>query len=64
MSALEEILLCVGVIGLIVYVGMLTYAIGKANAENALELSAIKAGVGEYYLDASHQRQFRWKKTT
>ncbi len=23
---------------------------------------AISAGVGEYYLDKNHKRQFRWKK--
>lgn len=35
--------------------------IGGSGATSDLRAEAIKAGVAEYYLDANHERQFRWK---
>lgn len=39
-------------------------AIGGSGATSDLRTEAIKAGVAEYYLDANHERQFRWKGQT
>jgi hypothetical protein len=51
-------LLVVASIGLPMFLIFLT---GMGWERNNMELEAIKAGKGEYFLNQYHQRQFRWK---
>ena len=35
--------------------------LGLIAGEERTKITAVKAGAAEYYLDANHNRQFRWK---
>lgn len=59
--------MCDDVVGPFVIIALLIAALaagcifGHGNARINFEKNAVEAGAAEFYLDASHNRQWRWK---
>jgi hypothetical protein len=49
-----------GIIAVCVVFGVV-YAIGYAGGKAEMQDEAVKIGYAEYYLDAEHNKQWRWK---
>lgn len=47
---------------LVVLFGFATFAAGYWLGRERYEEEAVEAGVGEFYIDCNHERQFRWRK--
>lgn len=46
---------------LVVIAIIVTWLLTAGCVINVMEDSAVDAGAAEYYLDAEHEKQFRWK---
>jgi hypothetical protein len=62
MSESEKILLLLAIIAWSAFLAWISHDIGTDDGIEESEAEAVKAGVGEYYLDSDNERQFRWKK--
>lgn len=45
---------------LVICLAVMFFNFGSCTSKNALRMEAVKAGVGEYYIDSDQEKQFRY----